>query len=112
MHVVEASVYERDPRIQSQVARIPAAHAPLRGYASFVSDPMSGIEDVVIAIDCFYEPKGMRCQSDIAFADQKELVEGPEWHFRQDKIEETVQAEIDAWLADTQRFILANRDAI
>jgi hypothetical protein len=55
----------------------------------------------------------MQCRSDISIhADREILLEGPESHFQNGKLEGTLQSEIEAWIAETQRFILDNKDAI
>jgi hypothetical protein len=101
--------------VSTTVLRLPSKHVPLVGYASFLT--ATGVskdkEDIVIAISCFKETDGIRCESDISIeSDSTTILDGPVAHFRSSDKAQFLEHKVNTWIVQTQDFLLQYKDLI
>jgi hypothetical protein len=105
------AAHEQIPSAGSLIERLPLPNGRLAAYASFVK-PIELIRDdgdVIVSIECSPQAKGLRCGSDVAFnLDPTDLLEGPAVYLQSGLDPDLMRSQIDAWIADTNRFIRAS----
>ena len=113
LQTIVDSVTDRNGGVSATILRLPSKRVPLVGYASFLT--ATGVsrdkEDIVIAVSCFEETGGIRCESDISI-ESEPTIDGPVAHFRSSEEGRLLESKVDTWIAQTQDFFLRYQDLV
>jgi hypothetical protein len=101
---VAADVKEGTTHVASACGRTRAAAFPFGAYLSFGLQDDASREDIVVAIDCKYDGKGLLLTCDIARGDGYVLVDGPTLAIAQLSAS---SAAVARWLVDVAAFLRA-----
>src|SRR5215470_13755436 len=118
---ISDAVRREVPVVRADIGKLETAAFPLRGFLIFRGDrdPQTE-EDVVVSITCQYSSKQPLRQTKLEFGSdiftscdgQNKLAQGPTLEIDIDTAPIDTTLKIDAWIAETRVFLLANKNAV